>query len=133
MQTLQGTVEEVETILRTMTPDETHQLGRLLRRLNLEQFTFVRETLDYARIKGGSPVGHLRILEHCFEEWQTHDLATKLAQVGQLRGETDAFDSARADFGWKLLTTFGFLIVPCWLSQAVSACRTIAVESAVAA
>ena len=41
-----------------------------------------------------------------------------LSQVGQLRGETGVFDSARADFGWKLLTTFWFLVVPCWLSQA---------------
>jgi transposase len=41
-----------------------------------------------------------------------------LAQVGQLRGDIGVVDGARADFGRKLLTTFGFLVVPCWLSQA---------------
>ncbi|MFQ5463658.1 MAG: hypothetical protein ACE5E5_13660 [Phycisphaerae bacterium] len=90
MHVIQHTAEQIQTTLKRMPPKKVSQLRAGLRRLRWEHFNFIRETLDHARAKRRSPIGHLRFLEDHFQEWRKHDLATKLAIIHCV---TNQFDS----------------------------------------
>jgi hypothetical protein len=74
----------MDEALRGLTYQQERRLARSLACLTNEQTTFVRDALQRARREGRVTVRELGLLEHCFERWWTHSLATKMAVLDRI-------------------------------------------------
>lgn len=82
MQALERAVERMWMILSDTSAEETRRLQRVLKEPRSDLIAFGVKTLEQARILQPAPDGHLDLLEHVFETWWGHSLATKLAVIG---------------------------------------------------
>jgi len=87
---LEDEILEMDSLISGLPAVAVRSLERSLRVLTPAQLAFVRQTLERAREEGKLPPRQLSLLEHFFERWHAHELATKMAIIGRI---TSLFDS----------------------------------------
>ena len=81
MKTLRRVAQDMDVALGKLPPALARQLERWVVRLSCEQLAFVRDALEHACVEERLSPGKHALLEHCFERWCSHSLATKLALI----------------------------------------------------
>jgi hypothetical protein len=98
VETLEQEIVETELAISGLPPARVRTLEKSLRALTPGQRFFVSETLTQARTDKSLSPRYLLFLEHFFEKWSSHGLATKLVllnRLGQLA--IDAHVSTESD------------------------------------
>jgi hypothetical protein len=84
VQTLEQEIVETEETISSLSPNQIRSLEKTLRALSPAQRHRVAETLTRARENGSLPSRYLHLLEHFFEKWSSHSLATKLVLINRI-------------------------------------------------
>ena len=102
MQTLERDILETDRRIGQQPPEHVRLLEKKLRDLTPEQNGFAQAVMKRARQREHLPLRHLHLLEHFFEKWSAHSLATKLVLItritklaSELAGDHDGNDPAR--------------------------------------
>ena len=107
MHTIEQEILNTEQMIAGLPAAEVRALEKSLRNLTPSQRACVTDTLR--RVQGGSTLSprYLQLLEHFFDKWSGHGLATKLVligRIGQLSSETVVDEAATP---WDFRELFG--------------------------
>lgn len=84
MQRLEESIYEMTGALDALPQAGRRRLEESMQQLTAEQIDFVRSALESALLDDHLPTHQLALLEHFFESWWKHSLATKLVVIDRV-------------------------------------------------